>query len=47
MKDWQSLLLQGKRVTAVGNSDSHSLGRPVGYPRNYLPTKRRPSDWSE
>ena len=38
MKDWQSLLLQGKRVTAVGNSDSHSLGRPVGYPRNYLPT---------
>ena len=38
MKDWQSLLLQGKRVTAVGNSDSHGLGRPVGYPRNYLPT---------
>ena len=39
MQDWQSLLLQGKRITAVGNSDSHGLGRPVGYPRNYLPTR--------
>ncbi len=38
MRDWQALLLQGERITAVGNSDSHSLGRPVGYPRNYLPT---------
>ena len=38
MRDWQALLLQGQRITAVGNSDSHSLDRPVGYPRNYLPT---------
>ena len=41
MKDWQALLLQGERITAVGNSDSHGLGRPVGYPRNYLPTAAR------
>jgi hypothetical protein len=38
MRDWVGLLNQGKRVTGVGNSDSHDLGRPAGYPRNYLPT---------
>jgi hypothetical protein len=39
MRDWHGLLAQGKRVTAIGNSDSHGLiGKPVGYPRNYLPT---------
>ena len=39
MRDWQALLLRGEKITAVGNSDSHDLGRPVGYPRNYLPTQ--------
>ena len=36
-RDWQALLIQGKRVTGVGNSDTHELRRPAGYPRNYLP----------
>ena len=39
MRDWQGLLSQGLRVVGVGNSDSHDLSRPVGYPRNYLPTR--------
>lgn len=39
MRDWIGLLNQGKRVVGVGNSDSHDLGRPTGYPRNYLPTQ--------
>ena len=44
MRDWQALLLQGRKITAVGNSDSHTLGRPVGYP-HYLPTAaNRPID---
>jgi hypothetical protein len=34
VKDWVSLLLHGKRVFAIGNSDSHTLRtQPVGYPR--------------
>ncbi len=34
VKDWVSLLLHGKRVFAIGNSDSHTLRTtPVGYPR--------------
>ena len=46
MRDWHGLLAQGKRVTAVGNSDSHGIsGKPVGYPRNYLPTSGR--TWHE
>ncbi len=36
--DWLSLLNQGLHLTAVGNSDTHSVGGPPGYPRNYLPT---------
>ncbi len=36
MRDWLGLLNQGVRVTGVGNSDSHSLAYPVGYPRNYF-----------
>jgi hypothetical protein len=39
MRDWVGFLTQGKRVVGVGNSDSHDLSRPVGYPRNYLPTQ--------
>lgn len=38
MTDWMSLLNQGMRLTAVGNSDTHSVGQPPGYPRNYLQT---------
>ncbi|MCK6570859.1 CehA/McbA family metallohydrolase [Myxococcota bacterium] len=38
MTDWLSLLNQGLHLTAVGNSDTHSIGQPPGYPRNYLPT---------
>lgn len=35
--DWFGLLNAGRRVFAVGNSDSHELaGSPVGYPRTCL-----------
>ena len=37
-QDWQGLLNQGLRVTAIGNSDTHSVRQAPGYPRNYLPT---------
>ena len=36
--DWQGLLNQGLRVTAIGNSDTHSVDQPPGYPRNYIRT---------
>jgi hypothetical protein len=38
LADWMGLLVQDVRITGVGNSDTHSLGSPAGYPRNYLPT---------
>src|SRR5690606_13313838 len=35
--DWFSLLNSGRRVFAVGSSDSHGIwGSPVGYPRTCL-----------
>ncbi len=35
--DWLGLLNHGRRVFAVGSSDSHSLsGSPIGYPRTCL-----------
>lgn len=34
--DWFSFLLQGERRTGTANSDSHRLGVPVAFPRNYL-----------
>ncbi len=37
-QDWQGLLNQGLRVTAIGNSDTHSRDKVPGYPRNYLKT---------
>lgn len=37
-QDWQGLLNQGLRPTAIGNSDTHRHGVPPGYPRNYLAT---------
>lgn len=37
MRDWFGLLLHGRRVVAVGNSDTHHLRYSVaGYPRNYV-----------
>jgi hypothetical protein len=37
LADWFALLETGKKVWAVGNSDSHGLRtKPVGYPRNCL-----------
>jgi hypothetical protein len=34
--DWFSLLLQGERIVATSNSDSHRLGVIVGLPRTYV-----------
>lgn len=35
-RDWQAMLLHGKLIAGLGNSDTHHLGAPVGYPRNWL-----------
>ena len=38
IEDWFALLKSGKRVSAVGSSDSHKLRTsPVGYPRTCFP----------
>ncbi|MEZ4330859.1 MAG: CehA/McbA family metallohydrolase [Myxococcota bacterium] len=34
--DWLALLLQGVRLVATANSDSHRLGHVVGLPRTYV-----------
>ncbi len=36
MDDWFTLLAQGRRVTATGNSDSHGPKSEAGLPRTYL-----------
>jgi hypothetical protein len=36
LRDWFAFLRHGKRLTGMGNSDTHSLGAPSGWPRNYL-----------
>lgn len=37
LDDWFSLLRQGVRITATGNSDSHTIyGRENGWPRNMI-----------
>ena len=37
LSDWFDLLRQGRRITATGNSDTHTLTHDnAGYPRNYL-----------
>jgi hypothetical protein len=37
MTDWFGLLQNGRRVTAVGNSDTHGIALShAGYPRNYV-----------
>jgi hypothetical protein len=40
LQDWFSLLLQGQRMTATGNSDSHGAGEIVALPRNFVHTRR-------
>ncbi len=37
LADWFALLRRGHRITATGNSDSHTIfGRETGWPRNYV-----------
>jgi hypothetical protein len=36
--DWVSFIARGHHLTGVGNSDTHGLSNPAGYPRNYLPS---------
>ena len=35
-RDWFALLNRGERVAAVGSSDSHTVGEPVGQGRTYV-----------
>lgn len=37
-RDWFALLNYGERVAAVGSSDSHTVGEPVGQGRTYVPS---------
>ena len=38
LEDWHNLLNHGARITAVGNSDSHTVNvNLAGWPRNYFP----------
>ncbi len=37
--DWFALLNAGEKISAVGSSDSHSVGDPVGQGRTYLPSR--------
>lgn len=39
LRDWFALLNAGERVFAVGSSDSHTVGDPVGQGRTYVPSK--------
>ncbi|MFM7297446.1 MAG: CehA/McbA family metallohydrolase [Planctomycetota bacterium] len=36
-RDWFALLNRGVRIFAVGSSDSHTVGEPVGQGRTYVP----------
>jgi hypothetical protein len=36
--DWFALLNRGERISAVGSSDSHTVGDPVGQGRTYVPS---------
>jgi hypothetical protein len=38
LRDWFALLNHGEKVTAVGASDSHTVGDPVGWWRSYVPS---------
>lgn len=37
--DWFGLLNAGEKISAVGSSDSHSIGDPVGQGRTYIPSR--------
>ncbi|MGB0583168.1 MAG: CehA/McbA family metallohydrolase, partial [Limisphaerales bacterium] len=37
-RDWFALLNHGERITAVGSSDSHTVGNVVGQGRTYVPS---------
>jgi hypothetical protein len=37
-EDWFALLNRGERIFAVGSSDSHTVGDPVGGGRTYVPS---------
>ena len=39
VKDWFALLNSGLKFTAVGASDTHTVGEPPGMSRAYLPSK--------
>jgi hypothetical protein len=41
-KDWFALLNRGEKVVAVGSSDSHTVGNPVGGGRTYVPSGAAP-----
>lgn len=36
LRDWFSLLAQGRRISGMANSDSHNLSTVVAVPRNYV-----------
>jgi hypothetical protein len=38
-RDWFALLNHGEKITAVGSSDSHTVGKVVGQGRTYVPSK--------
>ncbi len=37
--DWFALLNAGEKISAVGSSDSHTVGDPVGQGRTYIPSR--------
>ncbi len=38
-QDWIALLNRGERIVGVGSSDSHTVIKPVGLGRSYLPSR--------
>jgi predicted metal-dependent phosphoesterase TrpH len=36
LRDWFAIMNHGERITAVGSSDSHTVGDPVGQGRTYV-----------
>ena len=44
--DWSGLLNGGRRLTGLGNSDTHSLSGEVGVPRNYMHIDKPAADVS-
>lgn len=42
LRDWFSFHRRGIHITGVGNSDTHALGAPSGWPRNYVHLQGEP-----